>query len=63
MLATIALWWCYLTGGALAVAIMAAAYLFALDQLFKALKLTVLIGQWRIDKLREKRGKILSTKS
>lgn len=62
-LANIALWWCYLTGGAAAVLIMAATYIFALDQLFKAFKLTALIGQWRIDVARAKRGKILTTKS
>lgn len=61
-LGTITLWWCYVTGGALALAVTAAAWIFAVDKILKATKMTRIVLEWYWDRCKGG-GKIITQKT
>lgn len=63
MLTKIALWWCYITGGALAWGGTVLVLWWAFDTTITRIGWTKLFLQWRWDELKKRRGRVLATKS
>jgi len=63
VLATIALWWCYITGGALALGITSVVVWWSFDNVVTRLGYTKLFIEWYWKVKLGRGGKILTTKS
>jgi len=57
MLATIALWWCYVTGGFLALGVTVAAAWWSLDVVMQRLGMVKLVLAWYRDRLKAEKSK------
>lgn len=58
MLETIALWWCYVAGATLAVALYAVLAMWTIDKVTQLLNVKRQIIEWYWDKLKAKKANI-----
>lgn len=62
-LGTIALWWCYVTGGAIALALTAIALTWALDRVMVMTGNYKILLEWYWDRCKTRRGRVTTKKT
>jgi hypothetical protein len=62
MIGLVALWWCYFTGSAIAIAITFIAWWWCVEIVLSRTKMTAILIRWNWDRLRN-RGTILTQKT